>query len=80
MALKTPQQYLDELRQMDIELYMFGEKVENRVDHPVIRPSINSVAMTYKLALDPEYEDIMTATSNLTREEDQPFYPSAPEY
>jgi dGTPase len=30
MALKTPQQYLDELRQMDIELYMFGEKVENR--------------------------------------------------
>ena len=66
MALKTPQQYLDELRQMDIELYMFGEKVENRVDHPVIRPSINSVAMTYKLALDPEYEDIMTATSNLT--------------
>jgi len=66
MALKTPQQYLDELRQMNIELYMFGEKVENRVDHPVIRPSINSVAMTYKLALDPEYEDIMTATSNLT--------------
>ncbi len=66
MALKTPQQYLDELRQMNIELYMFGEKVENRVDHPIIRPSINSVAMTYKLALDPEYEDIMTATSNLT--------------
>ncbi|MGI6550600.1 MAG: 4-hydroxyphenylacetate 3-hydroxylase family protein [Syntrophomonadales bacterium] len=66
MALKTPQQYLDELRQMDIELYMFGEKVENRVDHPIIRPSINSVAMTYKLALDPEYEDLMTATSNLT--------------
>lgn len=66
MALKTPQQYLDELRQMDIELYMFGEKVENRVDHPIIRPSINSVAMTYKLALEPEYEDIMTATSNLT--------------
>ena len=56
MALKTPQQYLDELRQMDIELYMFGEKVENRVDHPVIRPSINSVHMTYKPTLDPEYE------------------------
>lgn len=66
MPLKTPQQYLDELRQMDIELYMFGEKVENRVDHPIIRPSVNSVAMTYKLALDPEYEDLMTATSNLT--------------
>ncbi len=66
MALKTAQQYLDDLRSRNIELYMFGEKVENYVDNPIIRPSINSVAMTYKLALDPEYEDIMTATSNLT--------------
>jgi len=68
MALKTPQEYLDDLRKMDINLYMFGEKVENYVDHPIIRPSINAMAMTYKLALDPEYEDLMTATSNLTGE------------
>ncbi|NLK72824.1 MAG: 4-hydroxybutyryl-CoA dehydratase, partial [Clostridiales bacterium] len=66
MALKTPQQYLDDLRQLKIDLYMFGEKVENYVDHPIIRPSINAMAMTYKLAQDPEYEDLMTATSNLT--------------
>lgn len=66
MALKTPQQYLDDLRKLNINLYMFGEKVENYVDHPIIRPSINAMAMTYKLALDPEYEDVMTATSNLT--------------
>lgn len=66
MTLKTPQQYLDDLRNMKIELYMFGEKVENYADHPIIRPSINALAMTYKLALDPEYEDIMTATSSLT--------------
>ena len=66
MALKTPQQYLDELRQLKINLYMFGEKVENYVDHPIIRPSINAMAMTYKLAHDPEYEDLMTATSSLT--------------
>jgi 4-hydroxybutyryl-CoA dehydratase/vinylacetyl-CoA-Delta-isomerase len=66
LALKTPQQYLDDLRQLKIDLYMFGEKVENYVDHPIIRPSINAMAMTYKLAQDPEYEDLMTATSNLT--------------
>lgn len=66
MALKTPQQYLDDLRKMDIKLYMFGEKVENYVDNPIIRPSINALAMTYKLALDPEYEDLMTTTSSLT--------------
>ena len=47
---------------------MFGERVENPVDNPIIRPSINSVAMTYDLAHDPEYEDLMTATSHLTGE------------
>lgn len=66
MALKTPQQYLDDLRSKKINLYMFGEKIENYVDHPVIRPSINAMAMTYKLALEPEYEELMTAVSNLT--------------
>lgn len=66
MALKTPQQYIDEMRNLKIELYMFGEKIENRVDHPIIRPSVNAMAMTYKLALDPEYEEIMTAVSSFT--------------
>ena len=32
----------------------------------MIRPSINCVAVTYDLAQDPQYEDLMTATSNLT--------------
>lgn len=36
------------------------------MDHPIIRPSINSVAMTYDLALDPQYQHIMLAVSNLT--------------
>lgn len=66
MALKKPQEYIDDLRNMKIELYMFGEKVENYVDHPIIRPSVNAMAMTYKLALEPEYEDLMTAVSSLT--------------
>lgn len=68
MALKTPQEYIDDLRVLagEINLYMLGEKVENYVDNPIIRPSINAMAMTYKLALDPEYEDLMTATSTIT--------------
>ena len=49
-------------------VYMFGEQVENWVDHPIIRPSINCVAMTYELANDPEYVDLMTAKSSLTGE------------
>ena len=66
MALMTGNEYIESLRKLNTRVYMFGEKVDNWVDHPMIRPSINSVAMTYDLAHDPEYKDIMTATSNLT--------------
>ncbi len=66
MALMTKEQYLESLKKLKIKVYMFGELIENFVDHPIIRPSINSVAMTYELAKHPEHEDLMTATSNLT--------------
>lgn len=49
------------LRRLHTKVYLFGKRVENFVDHPIIRPSINSVAMTYDLALDPQYQDIMLA-------------------
>ncbi|HHV47166.1 MAG TPA: 4-hydroxybutyryl-CoA dehydratase [Tissierellia bacterium] len=66
MALKTAKEYIDSLRNLKLNVYLMGEKVENPVDHPIIRPSLNSVAMTYELAQNPEYEDLMTATSTLT--------------
>jgi len=64
--MKTKEQYIESLREMKFKLYMFGEQVENIVDNPMIRPSMNSVAMTYELAQDPQYEDLMTASSGLT--------------
>lgn len=66
MALMNGEQYIESLRKLKVKVYMFGELVENFVDHPIIRPSINCVAMTYELAHDPQYEDLMTATSNLS--------------
>ena len=66
MALMTPQEYIESLRKLNTRVYMFGEKIDNWVDHPMIRPSINCVAMTYALAQDPQYEELMTATSSLT--------------
>lgn len=68
MTLMTGKEYIDSLRNLDIKVYMFGKKVENPVDNPIIRPSINSVAMTYDLANDPAYEDLMTTKSHLTGE------------
>ncbi len=66
MSLKTPEQYEESLRKLHFKVYLQGELVENVVDHPIIRPSMNSVKATYELAQDPQYEDLMTATSHLT--------------
>lgn len=68
MALKTKEQYIESIRDLNIKVYMFGELVENPVDNPIIRPSLNSVAMTYELAHDPMYEDLMTVRSSITGE------------
>ena len=38
----TKDQYIESLRKLNLNLYMFGKKVENPVDDPVIRPSLNS--------------------------------------
>ena len=64
--MMTKDQYIDSLRGLHLNLYSFGKKVENVVDNPIVRPSLNSFAATYELAEDPQYEDLMTATSNLT--------------
>ena len=76
MALMTGEQYVESIRKMNMQIYMFGEKIENPVDHPILRPSLNSVKMTYDLASMPEYEDLMTATSHITGEKIN-LYPDA---
>jgi 4-hydroxybutyryl-CoA dehydratase/vinylacetyl-CoA-Delta-isomerase len=64
--MKTAEQYEESLRKLNLDVIMFGEKVENVVDHPIIRPSMNAVAKTYEMAMHPRAEHIMTATSHLT--------------
>jgi 4-hydroxybutyryl-CoA dehydratase/vinylacetyl-CoA-Delta-isomerase len=66
--LMTGAQYIESLRKLNTRVYLFGEEVKNWVDHPMIRPSIDCVAVTYDLAHKPEYEDLMTAKSHMTGE------------
>ena len=47
---------------------MFGEKVEEFWNHPIIKPSINTVMKIYELAQMDKYKDLMTTTSHLTGE------------
>lgn len=64
--MKNKEQYIESLRKLHPVLYCNGEKIESVVDHPMTKPHVNSAAMTYELAFDPEYEDLMTTTSHLT--------------
>ena len=66
MALMTGEQYLESLRRLHPRIYMFGKQIPCAVDDPILRPSVNSVKMTYDLAQLPEYQQLMTAKSHLT--------------
>lgn len=57
--MMTPEEYEASLRKLNLKVYLQGEIVENLVDHPIIRPSMNSVKMTYALAQVPQYEELM---------------------
>jgi 4-hydroxybutyryl-CoA dehydratase/vinylacetyl-CoA-Delta-isomerase len=65
MAIITAREYLDSLRQLKLNLYLLGEKIDNWVDNPIIRPSTNAVAMTYKLAHEKETESLAVTDSML---------------
>lgn len=68
MAVKTFEQYIASLRMLRPTVYMFGEKVENPVDHPRIRAGINATGATYELAHHEQYRDLMTTVSPLIGE------------
>ncbi len=49
-CIRTGAEYLESLRDRNLKVFLFGEKVDEPLDHPMIRPSINAVAATYDLA------------------------------
>ncbi|MBP3736754.1 MAG: 4-hydroxyphenylacetate 3-hydroxylase family protein [Lachnospiraceae bacterium] len=66
MALMTGEQYIESIRNLHMKVYMFGKQIEDPTNDPILRPSLNSVRMTYDLAQMPEYEDLMTVVSPYT--------------
>ncbi|KPK53004.1 MAG: 4-hydroxybutyryl-CoA dehydratase [Myxococcales bacterium SG8_38_1] len=62
--IESGDDYIASLRGRNLRVFLFGELVDEPVDHPMIRPSINAVAETYDLALrEPE---VATVESSLT--------------
>ncbi len=64
MPIKNGSEYIESLRNRNLQVYLFGELVKEPVDHPMIRPSINAVAETYDLAVDDP--DLGSTKSSLT--------------
>ena len=56
--MKTAQEYIQSLEGFDQKLYILGERVEDPIQHPILRPSLNALAKTYAIAHDPEYQDL----------------------
>lgn len=68
MAMMTGKQYRESLRKLKPVIYYMGEKIESVVDHLAFIPHINSAAMTYEMAMAPEFEELMTVKSHLNGE------------
>ena len=64
--IRSVAEYIDSLRGRRINLFVLGERVEEPVDHPLVRPSINAMAATYQLEVDePELATVQSSLSGL---------------
>lgn len=66
VPIRTGAEYIESLRGRNLDVYLFGERIDEPVDHPIVRPSINAVAQTYDLAV--RNPELATALSPLTGE------------
>ncbi len=68
MALITPEQYEESLKKRRPRIYMNGKKVEDYLNNPNIRTVIEANKASYRWALDPDTQEIMTTISPLTND------------
>lgn len=66
MPLMTSKQYVESLAKMNRQIYFQGKRIEDPINHPLLIPSRKCLEETYDMALMPEYEDLMTTTSQFT--------------
>ena len=66
MALMTGKQYRESLKaRRPMRVHFCGQRLADPLEHPIVAASVNSVALTYELAADPEFRELATARSEL---------------
>jgi len=68
MALKSYEQYLESLQQMQPNIYKFDELITDVTTHPATKRTVEGHGWTFKAAADPELRDKVTTVSHLTGE------------
>ena len=63
MGLRTPQQYIDSIRD-DRAVWYRGEKVADVTTHPVIKKAVHHAALDYEMAEDPATRDLAVVTED----------------
>jgi 4-hydroxybutyryl-CoA dehydratase/vinylacetyl-CoA-Delta-isomerase len=59
MAIKTPQDYIDSLKDGRV-VYCNGDRVTDVTEHPILKICRDWMAMDYVLNNDPKYQDLLT--------------------
>ena len=60
----TKQQWIKRLQKMRRNIYMDGQKIDRDDERQM--PNMDVIGLTYNLATDPKYQDLLTATSHLS--------------
>jgi hypothetical protein len=63
MGVKTRDEYLVALQGLRPNIHKFGELIEDVTTHPATKRTVESHALNYDAANDPELEEIYTTTS-----------------
>jgi aromatic ring hydroxylase len=61
MGLRTPQQYIDSLKD-NRTVYYRGEQVPDVTSHPVIKKAVHHASLDFEMAEDPAYRDLAVVT------------------
>ncbi|MGR6836077.1 4-hydroxyphenylacetate 3-hydroxylase family protein [Syntrophomonas erecta] len=62
--MRTSKQYLEKLAGMRKNIYLNGEVIGR--DHPVVIKRSKAIQVTFDMVDDPEFKDLLTATSHIT--------------
>jgi len=65
MALKTPEQFEESLKQIKPRVFMNGKQVENILENRNTRTVVEANKASYEWALEPEFRDVMSCHSPL---------------